>query len=194
MSRSHQKKRTNKISFIDFILLLGSKLIDVYFEIRDPFSLISSYYNYLREPINENNIKRLKKRYFRLINKLKAEKYLKTKTNPKKCSFHLTKKSKEYLAKKYPQLYFTKQNWDKKLRLIIFDVQEINRIKRNQLRRLLKRLGFVMIQKSVWLSPYDQFKTIKKWIKENKIYEKILLIETDKAVFKNKDKILSQFW
>jgi len=62
------------------------------------------------------------------------------------------------------------------------------------LRRLLKQLGFIMIQKSVWLSPYDQFETIKRWIKENKLQEKILLIEAKKIDFKNKDKIINQFW
>ncbi len=51
-----------------------------------------------------------------------------------------------------------------------------------------------MIQKSVWLSYYDQFETIKRWIEENKLQEKILLIETEKIAFKNKDKLISQFW
>jgi len=195
MIRSYQKKRTDKIPLKDFILLIGSKLIDVYFEIRDPFSLISSYYHYHNKSIDNIKEKRkLKKKYFNLFAKLKAKKYLSTKSSSEKCRFHLTKKSRKYIATKYPHLYFNKQNWDKKLRLVIFDVQEINRFKRNQLRRLLKQLGFIMIQKSVWLSPYDQFGTIKRWIKENKLQEKILLIETDKVAFKNKDKILKNLW
>ena len=33
-----------------------------------------------------------------------------------------------------------------------------------------------MIQKSVWLSPYDQFETIKRWIKKNKLQEKKLQV------------------
>jgi hypothetical protein len=55
MIRSHQKKKTKKISLKDFILLIGYKLIDIYFEIRDPFSLISSYYHYLNKP-KENQL------------------------------------------------------------------------------------------------------------------------------------------
>jgi len=194
MIRSHQKRRTNKISLRDFIILLGSKLIDVYFEIRNPFGLISSYYNYINEPINVTEIEKFKKRYFNLFSKLKGKKYLTAKSNSKKCNFYITKKSKEYLAIKYPYLYFNKESWDKKIRMVIFDVQEINCFKRNQLRRTLKQLGFVMIQKSVWLSPYNQFNKIKKWIKENKLEEKILLIEAEKLNFKNKDKIISRFW
>ena len=195
MIRSHQKKKTEKISLKDFILLIGSKLIDVYFEIRDPFSLISSYYHYLNKPIDNIEEKtQLKKKYFNLFAKLKAKKYISAKSSSEKCRFYLTKKSKNYIATKYPHLYFNKQNWDKKLRLVIFDVQEINRFKRNHLRRLLKQLGFIMLQKSVWLSPYNQFETIKRWIEENKLQEKILLIETEKIAFKNKDKLINQFW
>jgi len=193
MRRSYQKNRKNKISFKDFILLLGSKLIDVYFEIRDPFNLISSYYHYSNKPFSYIEIKKLTKNYSKLCSELKQKKYLLKKSDPKKCQFFLAEKTKKYLKTKYPHLYFNKQNWDKKLRLVIFDVQEINRFKRNQLRRLLKQLGFIMIQKSVWLSPYDQFETIKRWIKENKLQEKILLIETDKVAFKNKDKIIKKF-
>ena len=194
MRRSHQKNRKNKISLKDFILLLSAKLIDVYFEIRDPFNLISSYYHYSNKPFSSIEIKKLTQKYSKLCSELKQKKYLLKKSNPKKCQFFLTKKTEKYLKTKYPHLYFNKQNWDKKLRLVIFDVQEINRFKRNQLRRLLKQLGFIMLQKSVWLSPYDQFETIKRWIEENKLQEKILLIETEKIAFKNKDKLINQFW
>jgi len=185
MRRSHQKNRKNKISLKDFILLLSAKLIDVYFEIRDPFNLISSYYHYFNKPFSSIEIKKLTQKYSKLCSELKQKKYLLKKSNPKKCQFFLTKKTEKYLKTKYPHLYFNKQNWDKKLRLVIFDVQEINRFKRNQLRRLLKQLGFIMLQKSVWLSFYDQFETIKRWIEENKLQEKI--------AFKNKDKLITQF-
>lgn len=51
-----------------------------------------------------------------------------------------------------------------------------------------------MLQKSVWLSPYNQFNIIKKWLIRNNLEEKILLIEADKINIKNEDKIINQFW
>jgi len=45
--------------------------------------------------------------------------------------------------------------WDGKWRVVIFDVWERRRRVRNQLRRLLKRIGFVKVQNSVWVYPYD---------------------------------------
>jgi len=45
--------------------------------------------------------------------------------------------------------------WDGKWRLIIFDIEEINRSGRDKLRRELKALGFFRLQNSVWIHPYD---------------------------------------
>jgi len=47
------------------------------------------------------------------------------------------------------------KKWDKKWRILIFDIPEKTRIKREALRGKLKELGFVKIQKSVWVHPYN---------------------------------------
>jgi len=154
MIRSHQKKKTEKISLKDFMLLIGSKLIDVYFEIREPFCLISSYYHYLKKPIDNIEEKtKLKKKYFNLFAKLKAKRYLSAKSSSEKCRFYLTKKSKKYIATKYPHLYFNKQNWDKKLRLVIFDVQEINRFKIIFLKKKKMRVIVILRRKIIFNRP-----------------------------------------
>ncbi|MGB9882970.1 MAG: CRISPR-associated endonuclease Cas2 [Microgenomates group bacterium] len=195
MMRSYQKNKKQKISFKDFVLLVSSKLIDIYEEIRDPFNLISSYYHYNRHYFQESppkiNIKKLNNLYY----DLKKQGYIiKKQLRKKNYKFILTQKSNNYLKTKYPQLYFSKNNWDKKIRIVIFDIQELNRVKRNQFRRILKQLGFIMLQKSVWVSPFDQFHVLKNWLKENKINEKVLLIEGSKTNIKNNDKLINQFW
>jgi len=48
-----------------------------------------------------------------------------------------------------------KSKWDNKWRVIIFDIKEMKRFWRTRLREELYRFGFVMIQKSVWLSPHQ---------------------------------------
>jgi len=45
--------------------------------------------------------------------------------------------------------------WDKKYRVIIFDIKEFKRKIRDQLRRWLEHLGFVRLQNSVWVYPYE---------------------------------------
>lgn len=47
------------------------------------------------------------------------------------------------------------KRWDKKWRIIIFDIGEKQRRSRDQLRITLNMIGFVKLQKSVWVYPYD---------------------------------------
>ncbi|MEK7163689.1 MAG: hypothetical protein AAB768_00930 [Patescibacteria group bacterium] len=51
--------------------------------------------------------------------------------------------------------------WDGKWRLVIFDVDETARNKRDELRRWLVRLGLKLMQKSVWIYPYPLEEQIK---------------------------------
>jgi len=45
--------------------------------------------------------------------------------------------------------------WDGKWRLYIFDIKEVRRSSRDYLRNCLRRIGFVRLQNSVWVYPYD---------------------------------------
>ncbi len=45
--------------------------------------------------------------------------------------------------------------WDKKWRLILFDIPSEERTKRNAFRSFVQQSGAVMLQKSVWLFPFD---------------------------------------
>lgn len=47
------------------------------------------------------------------------------------------------------------KRWDRKWRLLLFDIPEKRKISREALRGKLKELGFAQFQKSAWLHPYD---------------------------------------
>lgn len=47
------------------------------------------------------------------------------------------------------------EKWDGKWRIILFDIPEKKKIKREALRGKLKELGFYPFQKSAWIHPYD---------------------------------------
>lgn len=53
------------------------------------------------------------------------------------------------------------EKWDGKWRLVIFDVDENMRNKRDELRRWLVKLGLRLMQKSVWIYPYPLEEQIK---------------------------------
>jgi len=46
------------------------------------------------------------------------------------------------------------KKWDKKYRLVIFDIPAASRMVRDIFRRKLKEFGFYPLQKSVWIYPY----------------------------------------
>jgi len=47
------------------------------------------------------------------------------------------------------------KKWDEKWRVVIFDVPERYRSSRERFRRILQKAGFLRLQDSVWIHPYD---------------------------------------
>lgn len=54
------------------------------------------------------------------------------------------------------------KKWDKKWRIVLFDIPEEQRVWRNILRAQLKRLQFRELQKSVFVHPFDCMKEMKQ--------------------------------
>jgi len=48
-----------------------------------------------------------------------------------------------------------KKVWDGKWRIVVFDIPEKYAALRNRIRTLLKKIGFVQLQQSVWVFPYE---------------------------------------
>lgn len=48
-----------------------------------------------------------------------------------------------------------KEEWDGKWRVVIFDVREDRRFKRDSIRKWLKNIGLIELQKSVYAYPFD---------------------------------------
>lgn len=47
------------------------------------------------------------------------------------------------------------KKWDRRWRLVVFDIPEHRRAVRNRLREMIVAFGFIRIQNSVWVYPYD---------------------------------------
>lgn len=48
-----------------------------------------------------------------------------------------------------------KKKWDGRWRMVVFDVPERRRRTRNRLRAVMLEIGFIRLQDSVWVYPYD---------------------------------------
>ncbi|AKM84323.1 TPA: hypothetical protein DCZ46_03165 [Candidatus Campbellbacteria bacterium] len=99
----------------------------------------------------------------------------------------LTKKGDELIGRyELGDLKIEKpKKWDKKWRVIIFDVEEKKRGLRDLLRSNLNRLGFVKLQNSVWVFPYECEELIfllktKIFIDSDVLYMEVNRIENEK--------------
>ena len=71
------------------------------------------------------------------------------------------------------------KKWDGKWRVLIFDIKETRRSTRDQLREMLQRIGFISLQRSVWVYPYDCEDLIILLKTDFKIGKEVLYIIAD---------------
>lgn len=67
----------------------------------------------------------------------------------------LTSRGRELIKRDFSLTILQKKKWDRKWRLVVFDIEEGQKKKRDYLQRKLKELGLGMMQKSVYLTPFD---------------------------------------
>lgn len=75
------------------------------------------------------------------------------------------------------------EKWDKKWRLVIWDIPEKRKKARDLLRHQLKQLGFMKLQNSVWASKKDCTKLLKEYIKKVGIGDWVKVLETENIDF-----------
>lgn len=71
------------------------------------------------------------------------------------------------------------RRWDRKWRVVSFDIKESRRRVREQLRMTLSAIGFVCLHKSVWVYPYDCHDLITLLKADYKIGKDVLYIVSE---------------
>ena len=116
-------------------------------------------------PYFANNILRAfqKKHCYQIKNisnafyRLKKKGYIKIKQQNHQIYISLTQEGKKKAGRfQINALHIKKpKKWDKKWRIIMFDITESHKIKREALRGIFKKFAFYQLQKSVWIFPYN---------------------------------------
>lgn len=137
--------------------------------------LWSHYYRMRRKEEREIN----RRRFGQLIYYLKKRGYIKIKSLEQKGGVILTKKGKEKVLKVKIKMKKKKMRKDGKWQMIIFDIPEKKRQFRDLLREHLQILSYKMLQKSIWVCPYDVLKETEEIVREYSLdpYVKLFLIE-----------------
>ena len=73
------------------------------------------------------------------------------------------------------------KEWDGKWRMVLFDIPEGASEKRDRLRWLLKRNGFVKLQASVYINPYPMNREAIAYLKETGLMPYVRIIRIDEV-------------
>jgi len=99
-----------------------------------------------------------KEKFRKEIYRLKQEKFIKKYYENKICYLELTAKGKEKLKRCLAdelELPVVDNAWDGKWRMVIFDIPNEKSKSRDYLRRKLLNYGFLELQKSIYVFPFD---------------------------------------
>lgn len=175
----------------DILLLSLASLLDVAEEMRDPLGIMrfsyKSMYGWVPRRYKLHNFNQLVSRSLRthLIEKIEkgGEVYMR-----------ITSEGKKTIKRDFPMLSLQNKPWDGKWRIVMFDVEEINKRVRNQLREKLKELGFGLLQKSVFISPHDIMKDFLEFSETSGIKDYLYLLETKDLIVGNKTEFANKVW
>lgn len=110
-----------------------------------------------------------------------------------KNDFSLTKEGKERLEKILPK-FFGGRKWDGNWYLVVYDIPEKFKRRRNIFRENLKRLGFGQLQASVWVGPFNFFGEIEKIIHNYDLVPYVILSISDKLGKKEARILAENVW
>lgn len=93
----------------------------------------------------------------------------------------ITEKGKRELDRyRFQEKPFVKKKWDRKWRIVTFDIKEYKRGTRAKIRSELKNFGFILLQQSVWVYPYECEEVVRLLKADYHIGKEILYIIAEK--------------
>jgi DNA-binding PadR family transcriptional regulator len=109
--------------------------------------------------------------------RLKRQGFITFEKNEDGTFMRLTSKGEnELLRYKIKEKLLTKKKWDKCWRVVAFDIKEYKKETRDGIRRELQNFGFIKLQNSVWVFPYDCEDVIAMLKAEFEIGKEVLYI------------------
>ncbi len=98
----------------------------------------------------------------------------------------LTQKGRtKYLKFKLEKLSLKGKPWDSKWRLVIYDIEKLKKHQQESFRGILKRMNFLLLQKSVYLTPYKCQEEIEYLREYFNLGKEVLYLEVSKLENEN---------
>ncbi|MDI6751928.1 MAG: PaaX family transcriptional regulator C-terminal domain-containing protein [bacterium] len=113
------------------------------------------------------------------LGKLRREGYVRKVKRRDGVFFRITEAGKSRIQKGPVPIHKESRIWDKKWRVVIFDIPEKSYLLRDRLRQELKEWGFGMLQQSVWISPHPLFSKVEEITKKYDLERYLFFFETN---------------
>lgn len=91
----------------------------------------------------------------------------------------LTSSGKKKFKRRF-RLFTQSKKWDGLFMIVVFDIPEGNKSTRDSLRFKLKSLGFGMLQKSVWISPYHFEEDMREFLVSQGLEKSVFVLSARK--------------
>ncbi len=111
--------------------------------------------------------------------------------DPEKKVYYLTPEGKKFVAYIKDRYEILKKDWDKKIRVVVFDIPESKKYYRRWLRQELSLMQFERLQDSVYVGKYPLPESFYKELAENDIEDCVFIFTAGET--SQKDKILKLF-
>ncbi|MBI2612959.1 CRISPR-associated endonuclease Cas2 [Candidatus Kaiserbacteria bacterium] len=150
--RSAQRARREKVQNTLLVALYATTVIGLLFTAPNVIQLLKHVNPYLKNKLNPGG--RTRQAITRLVQRGLVER----RKEEGKVTLRLTRKGEQNASRLYLENFLTfarPRRWDERWRIVIFDVWEKRREVRRRLREILRNTGFVRLQDSVWIFPYD---------------------------------------
>lgn len=176
---------------VDVFHLGLAGLLEIFEEIRDPVGIMAGHlkavYGFVPGRYKRHNFRQM---VWRQLKTGDIEKVVKD----GKIYLRLTNQGREKVKRDFPLLSLQQRRWDKKWRVVIFDIKETKRSTRDALRLKLRELGFGMLQRSSWITPYDISLDFREFIKAHGLEERVYILEVSQLLAGDERELVEKIW
>lgn len=172
-------------------VLLGLALMgDAFDETRLLGGLVTSLY---ANVYGWAPVKFRKQRYYESVSRMIKTGYIEKIIKNGQPYLRLLSAGKERLIRDFPILKLQGQKWEGLWTIVVFDIAETSRYKRDLLRRKLLELGFGMYQRSVYISPFNFIEDLKEFI-ENYRLSNVQVFRSKEVIGENRRERVAKIW
>src|SRR3989344_5720121 len=175
----------------DMLLLGLANVLDVFEEFKNPLGILGrgyeQMYGFVPAKYKKHNFDHL---VWRSLKTGYIEKVVKDNIP----YLRLTSIGKKRIERDFPLFKMQSEKWDRKWRVVTFDIEEVNRKTRERFREKLKELGFGMLQESVFITPNDIVRDFSEFVESYNLEDSVYILEVSQIVGGDVKSLVNKIW